>query len=203
MSTHTLTCSANVRLSFTLYIKREGTHHPRLRVRQREAREKHCHERTEKQDAQSTIGKEACSKECRAGSSQNQVHKATRHEKHRTKLKHASAFLGRRNAGFDGEKRKNARTQCLGNPSGSAFFQKKGFTCKPLLLSRRGVRAQFARRAGETHKKAKPATSGPFRGINSFPRTWPRSVRFHGRFCRKRRASHDSGSLFGQKPPDT
>ena len=87
-------------------------------------------------------------------------------------------------------------------PTG-AHLGKTRFTCTPLRVSRRGVRFQGARRAGETQKKVKTDTAGPFRGINSFPRTWPRSVRFHGRFCRKRRAFHDFGSLFGQKRADT
>ena len=66
MSIQTTTATANVRVSLTLYMTCEATHHPRWCVRHREAREKHCQARSEREHEQSTIGKEACSAEYRA-----------------------------------------------------------------------------------------------------------------------------------------
>ena len=82
-----------------------------------------------------------------------------------------------------------------------AHFVKKAFRLHAVRMSGRGVRAQSACRAGETPKKAEPDTCGPFRGINSIPRTWPESVRWRGCFREKHNAFHVFFHEFGPHAP--
>ena len=142
----------------------------------------------------------------RAAKSAGQAHlrTVTRHEKHHTKSKHASASLGRRNAGFDGEKwKKNARTRGLRNPSGSAFLHKRVLPARrcfcPGEVSGRSLRGVQAKR------KERPNRT-PLGHVGEeilFPEHGPEASGSTGRFCSKHRVFHEVGSLFAQKRADT
>ena len=193
---HSMTCTANVRLSFTVYITSENTPTPRLRNREREEkdiamrhhREAACSEHEHKNTHPAKSARQAA---LRAGVTDTRGRKST--TPNQSMRLHLSVG--------ETQTRTVKRGKRAGHP-GSAFSKTRVSPARRASV-RRNCPASGACRAGETHKMVKPDTSGPFRVLNSFTRTWPRNVRFHGRFCRKRRAFHDSGSLFGQKPPDT
>ena len=91
----------------------------------------------------------------------------------------------------------NHRARNVQTRSESVFFTKRVSPARRAPV-RRNCPVGFACRAGETYKNVEPDTSGPILVLNSFTRAWPRNVRLHARFCRKRRAFHVSRSLFAK-----